>query len=126
MNQVTIMGRITKDLDLRTAQTGNNFMSFTVAVDRKFSKEKETDFISCKAFGKTAENIAKFFGKGRLIIVEGRIQTGSYEKDGQKIYTTDVIVDSFHFTGEKKQESDNPGWVAEAIANTTDDSELPF
>lgn len=124
MNSVQLMGRITKDLDLKTSQSGTSFMSFTVAVNRKFSKEKETDFISCKAFGKTAENIAKFFSKGSLIAVEGRIQTGSYEKDGNRVYTTDVIVDGFHFTGEKKDKEENVGWVGEAIANTTD--ELPF
>lgn len=106
MNLVTLMGRITKDLDLKTSQSGSSFMSFTIAINRAFTKqgeEKQTDFISCKAFGKTAENIAKFFSKGSLIAIEGRIQTGSYsDKEGKKVYTTDVMVSGFHFTGEKK------------------------
>ena len=128
MNKVIIMGRLTKDLDIRTSQSGTSFMSFTVAVNRAYTKqgeEKQTDFISCKAFGKTAENIAKFFQKGSLIAIEGRIQTGSYDKDGQKVYTTDIMVEGFHFTGEKKDKQENHGWIADAIANSLDD-ELPF
>lgn len=103
MNSVVLMGRITKDLELKTSQSGTSFMSFTIAINRKLSKEKEVDFISCKCFGKTSENIAKFFSKGAMIAVEGRIQTGSYEKDGHKVYTTDVMVDGFHFCGEKRE-----------------------
>jgi single-strand DNA-binding protein len=129
MNKSILMGRITKDLELKTSQAGTSFLSFTLAVNRQFVKqgeERQADFISCKAFGKTAENIAKFFLKGSLIAIEGRIQTGSYDnKEGQKVYTTDIMIDNFHFTGEKKQDkAENTGWVAEAVANTTD--ELPF
>ena len=105
LNKVFLLGRITKDLELKYSQSNVALLSFSVAVNRKFVKEgeeKQADFIMCKAFGKTAENINNFFGKGKLILVEGRIQTGSYEKDGQRVYTTDVIVDGFDFTGEKK------------------------
>lgn len=125
MNKVIVMGRITKDLEVKHAQSGTAILSFTVAVNRKFSKEgeeKQADFISCRAFGKTSENIAKFFSKGSLILVEGRIQTGSYDKDGTKVYTTDVIVDSFDFTGEKKNNSNSPTFVDV----TEQESELPF
>lgn len=110
MNKVILLGRICKDIELRYSQSGTAFGSFSLAVDRKFSKDKETDFINCKAFGKTAETISKYLGKGRQVVVEGRIQTGSYDnKEGQKVYTTDVMVDSFYFADSKtsKNESSN-------------------
>ena len=97
MNRVFLSGRMVKDVELRTTQsTGNSVAKFTIAVNRDF-KKGETDFINCTAFGKTAETIDQFFSKGRPIMVMGRIQVGSYEKDGQKRYTTDVIVDNFEF-----------------------------
>lgn len=111
LNKVIIMGRITKDLDLKQSLGGMALLSFSVAVNRKYVKEgeeRQADFITCKAFNKTAENIAKFFGKGKLIAIDGHIQTGSYEKDGNRVYTTDVIVDGFHFTGEKKSDNQEP------------------
>jgi single-strand DNA-binding protein len=127
MNHVHIMGRITKDLELRYSKDNLALLTFTVAVNRM--KKDETDFITCKAFGKTAENINNFFSKGRLIAIDGRIQTGSYEKDGQKIYTTDVMVSGFHFTGEKKSENSQEtnemfGSVSGVIVE--DDGTLPF
>jgi len=121
MNKVVLMGRITKELELKYSQGGMALLSFTVAVNRR--KKDEVDYISCKAFDKTAENINKFFGKGALIAVEGRIQTGSYEKEGKKIYTTDVMVDGFHFTGEKK--GDN-GQATAIEPMMVDEEELPF
>lgn len=109
MNEVILMGRLTREPELRNGSTGTAILGFTLAVNRKFNKEgeeKQADFIMCKAFGKTAENIQRFFTKGNLIIIIGRIQTGSYDKDGQKVYTTDVIVNSFEFSGEKKTKTD--------------------
>lgn len=122
------MGRITKDLELKYAQSGTAILGFTLAVNRKYVKEgeeRQADFIMCKAFGKTAENINNYFGKGKLILIEGRIQTGSYEKDGQRVYTTDVIVEGFDFTGEKKQEESTQ---TESSFIPLDDGEddLPF
>ena len=97
MNKVILTGRLTKDVDLRTVQsTGNSVAKFTIAVSRDFKKD-ETDFINCTAFGKTAETIERFFTKGRPIMITGRIQVSSYDKDGQKRYSTDVIVDGFEF-----------------------------
>ena len=97
MNKVILTGRLTKDVDLRTVQsTGNSVAKFTIAVNRDFKKD-ETDFINCTAFGKTAETIERFFTKGRPIMITGRIQVSSYDKDGQKRYSTDVIVDNFEF-----------------------------
>lgn len=128
MNKSILMGRITKDLELKYAQSGTAILGFTLAVNRKYVKEgeeRQADFIMCKAFGKTAENINNYFGKGKLILIEGRIQTGSYEKDGQRVYTTDVIVEGFDFTGEKKQEESTQ---TESSFIPLDDGEddLPF
>ena len=129
MNKVILQGRITKDLEPKYSKDGGTaLLSFTVAVNRKYQKEgeeKQADFIMCKAFGKTAENISNFFGKGRLILLEGRIQTGSYDKDGTKVYTTDVIVEGFDFCGEKKQEATTEHTVFEQ-AQETAESDLPF
>lgn len=109
MNCVSLIGRLARDPELRYAQTGTAMCRFTIAVDRRMNKQKKAeaeannqptaDFISCTAFNQTAELIANYHKKGSQIGVEGRIQTGSYEKDGRTIYTTDVIVNSITFIG---------------------------
>jgi single-strand DNA-binding protein len=96
MNSCHFIGRLTKDIELRYTNTEIAVTSFILAVNRQFKKEgeeRQADFLSCKAFGKTAEFMGKYFSKGRQVGIDGRIQTGSYEKDGVKIYTTDVIVE---------------------------------
>lgn len=100
MNKVILIGRLTKDPELRfAAGSGTAVSRFTVAVNRQFKKD-ETDFINCVAFGKTAETISQYLTKGRQIAVTGSIRTGSYDaQDGTKRYTTDVAVDSFEFIG---------------------------
>jgi len=100
VNKVVLVGRLTKDPELRfAAGSGSAVCRFTVAVNRQFKKD-ETDFIGCVAFGKTAEIIAQYLTKGREIAVSGSIRTGSYDaQDGTKRYTTDVAVDSFDFIG---------------------------
>lgn len=105
MNSVTIIGRLTRDPDMY--EKGENTMAkFNVAVDRPYKKEGQpsADFISCVAFGKTAEFIGKYFGKGKQIALTGSIRTGSYEKDGAKVYTTDILVDRVEFVGSKSDE----------------------
>lgn len=105
MNQVVIIGRLTKNPETRVTSGAKpmTVTSFTVAVDR----EKKTqggataDFVPCKAFNKTAENIEKYLKKGSQVGVQGRIQTGVYEKDGKKVYTTEVIADRVEFLGSK-------------------------
>lgn len=107
MNKVILMGRLTKDPDVR--YTGNdNSMAlarYTLAVDRRFKREGDeqtADFINCVAFGKSAEFAEKYFRQGIKIAVSGRIQTGSYtNKDGQKVYTTDVVVEDQEFAESK-------------------------
>lgn len=100
LNKVILIGRLTKDPELSyLPTTGKAAVRFTLAVPRPFNRE-ETDFISCKAFGKTAEIIATYVTKGRQVAISGSIRTGSYDgKDGNKKYTTEVWLDSFEFIG---------------------------
>jgi len=107
INRVLLLGRITKDLEVRQSQSGTAVLRFSVAVDRpQKNGEKSADFISCIAFGQTAEFIGRYFGKGRMIAIEGNIKTGSYQnKNGETVYTTDVIVERTSFTGEPKNEN---------------------
>ena len=122
LNRVIIMGRITKDLEIRKSQSGTVVLRFSVAVDRpQKNGEKSADFISCIAFGQTAEFISRYFGKGRMIALEGNIKTGSYQnKNGETVYTTDVIVERTSFTGEPKNENNGgfSGGNAQGYSNT--------
>ncbi len=104
MNKVILCGRLTRDAEVRYSQGGSAVAKFSLAVDRRFKREGEeqtADFINCTSFGKTAEFVERFGRKGTKFIVEGRIQTGSYEKDGQKIYTTDIVVEQLEFAESK-------------------------
>ena len=108
INSAILLGRITKDLELKSTQNGTSVLQFTVAVDRDFVKqgeERQADFINCVAFKQTAEFISKFFSKGRMIAVEGRLQTRSYDdKNGTKHNVTEVIINKASFTGEKVEQ----------------------
>lgn len=114
MNKVILMGRITRDAEIRYTQGEKStaIARFSLAVDRRFKKdndEQNKDFISCIAFGKIAEFLEKFGRKGTKFVVDGRIQTGSYNnKDGQKVYTTDVVVENIEFA-ESKNSSGSGG-----------------
>ena len=106
MNSVQLTGRLTRDPEVRYTQSQTAVASFTLAVDRPFSRERENnaDFIRITAFGKSAEFAEKFLNKGRLVGVTGRIQTGSYQdKDGKTVYTTDVVADRIEFLGPKSE-----------------------
>lgn len=112
MNRVILCGRIVRDPEVRYSQgaTPMAVAKFTLAVDRKFKKdgEQSADFINCTAFGKTAEVIEKYVTKGTKIIVEGRWQTGSYtNKDGNKVYTNDCMVENIEFCENKSQQAQN-------------------
>lgn len=108
MNTVNLIGRLTKDPELKYTPSGVAICKFTVAVNRDFtnqSGEREADFINCTAFKKTAENLSNYQTKGSQIGVVGRIQTGSFEgQDGKRVFTTDVIVDRVEFLGSKQNE----------------------
>lgn len=117
MNKTILIGRLTKDIELRYAQSGMAIGRFTLAINRKMTREKRqeaeknnlptADFIGCIAFGKTAETLSNYVGKGNQLGIEGHIQTGSYEKEGQRIYTTDVIVDGFTFIDARNKNEGN-------------------
>ena len=146
MNKVMLIGRLVRDPDIKTSQSGVVVARYTIAVDRRFKKdgEQSADFIGCIAFGKTAEFAEKYFAKGIKIAVVGRIQTGSYKnKDGQMVYTTDVVVEENEFTESKRATSENAtqsGGTSAAAVTTADatgpdgfmnipddiDEELPF
>ena len=120
-----LIGRLTKEPEIRATAEGLHIARFTIAVDRR-SKDKETDFISCVAFGKTAETIEKYCCKGMKIAIEGRIQTGSYtNKDGNKIYTTDVNVNEIEFAERKTEERPSAPEDFIQIPEGSE-SELPF
>ena len=120
MNKVILMGRLTRDPEVR--MSGDTPVArFSLAVDRRFKKDGEqtADFINCVAFGKTGEFIEKYGRKGTKFVVEGRIQTGSYtNKDGQKVYTTDVVVEQIEFAESKASADGN-------TANNTSNSNTP-
>lgn len=106
MNKVVLIGRLTRDPELRYTSSNIPSARFSLAVDRPFQNqngEREPDFINIVVWRKQAENVSKYISKGSLVAVEGRIQTGSYEKDGQRIYTTDVVADNVQFLETKSQ-----------------------
>ncbi len=106
MNKVILMGRLTKDVEVRYTQTNNTMVaSFTLAVNRRFSKEKEADFINIVAWSKLGEFCSKYFKKGQQVVVVGRLQTRTYEKeDGTKAYITEVVAEESYFADSKKEE----------------------
>ncbi len=101
MNQVVLIGRITREHELKVAGE-HSVLNFSIAVDRSFGKD-EVDFIDCVAWRKTAENMEKYTGKGSLIAVQGRIQVDSFEKDGQKRKAVKVVSDNVRFLDSKKE-----------------------
>ena len=121
MNKVILLGRLTRDPELRTTPSGVNVCSFSLAVNRRFAKEgqQNADFINCVAWRNTAEFVAKYFAKGRMMGVVGSLQTGRYEKDGQTHYTTDVLVDEAYFADSKSSSDSAP--TGAPIQNTTAD-----
>lgn len=146
MNKVILMGRLTRDPEVRYSQ-GDNAMAiarYTLAVDRRFSRnndEATADFIGCVAFGRSGEFAEKYFRKGTKVLVTGRIQTGSYtNKDGVKVYTTDVVVEDQEFAESKNSSGSDGGYTGntnrgpepagagDGFMNIPDgiDEELPF
>jgi len=136
MNKVILIGRLTRDPEVRYSQGENSLAiaRYTLAVDRRFKRagEQDADFISCVTFGKAAEFAEKYLKQGVKIAITGRIQTGSYtNKEGQKIYTTEVVVEEHEFA-ESKRDNDSqvsaPNDTGDGFMNIPDgiDEELPF
>ena len=113
MNKVILMGRLTRDPDVKYTQQQMCAARFTLAVDRRFKRDGDqqtADFISCVAFGKTGEFIERYCHQGTKLVVEGRIQTGSYtNRDGNKVYTTDVVAEYVEFAESKAAAANNEG-----------------
>lgn len=108
MNKVILIGRITKDLEVKQTSNQTNYINFTVAVDRRFKDkdgQRQSDFINCVAWKQTADFIKKYFSKGSRIGICGSIQTRNYEKDGQKVFVTEVLVDEVEFVESTKVEA---------------------
>ena len=141
LNHITIMGRLTRDPELRRTGSGTAVASFTVAVDRDFGKndagEKETDFIDCVAWRQTGEFVSKFFTKGRMIVVDGKLQTRSWtDKDGNKRKTGEIVADNVYFGDSKKDTEQSTGYTGFVPSKDVpsgqfamlddDDAQLPF
>lgn len=133
MNRVILMGRMTKDPELRFLPTNNiPVCSFTLAVNRRFVKqgeERQADFINCQAWQKTAEFISKYFSKGQQMAIVGRIQTRTWDdNEGEKHYITEVVVEEVYFADSKKESSANTKTetAADMKYEAIDDGELPF
>lgn len=127
MNKIIIKGRLTRDPELKAGGAGLEYCKFTVAVDRRGGKEKITDFFDCTAFGKTAAAINQYMNKGREILVEGRMQSSTFEKDGQKRKSWDLVVDTFEFCGSKQDSAGAPAAVdAQSGMAIAEGEELPF
>ena len=138
MNKVILMGRLTKDCEIRysTGEKATAYGNYTLAVDRRFKRDgdPEADFIRCVVIGRNAEFADKYLKKGTKIVVTGRIQTGSYtNKEGQKVYTTDVLVEEHEFAESKKASEGNTGAAPQkksddSFMNIPDDvgDELPW
>ena len=135
MNAVQLLGRFTRDNELKELGSTSVFRN-NIAVQRNFKNkdgERESDFINVVAFGKTAELLNQYFGKGQQVAIEGRIQTGSYDKeDGTRVYTTDVIVNQFDFVGSKNDNTEQPAATISKTASSLfksvdfNDEDLPF
>lgn len=144
LNKVFIMGRLTADPELRRTQSGTAVASFTLAVDRDFKDkntgEKQTDFINCVAWKHTGEFVSRYFTKGRMAVVEGRLQIRNWtDKEGNKRTTSEVVADQVYFGDSKKEDGgsnisdryqDAQNWPAQQVGQfeemPNDDGELPF
>lgn len=129
LNHIVIMGRLTRDPELRRTANGTAVTSFTIACDRDFGSDgqKETDFVECVAWRSTGEFVSKYFAKGRMAVVSGRLQIRKWEdKDGNKRTTAEVVADNVYF-GDSKRDSDSASSTASNFAMLEEeDAQLPF
>ena len=130
LNHITIMGRLTRDAELRRTGSGVAVASFTVAVDRDYAadgQERETDFIDCVAWRGTGEFVSRYFAKGSMIVVSGRLQVRSWtDKDGNKRRTAEVVADNVYFGEAKKTATGNPNAAGDFAPVEDNDAQLPF
>ena len=127
LNNITLMGRLTRAPELRATQTGKSVTSFTVAVDRDYGRQ-QTDFIDCVAWGGTAEFVSNHFAKGQMIALNGRLQMRDWkDKHGNSRVSAEVIADHVYFAGDRRQDKPTTDVSTGAFSDLTDDDgELPF
>lgn len=127
MNKIILMGRLTKKPELKTTNSNKSVCNFSVAVNRK-ANNKETDFFNCQAWEKTGEFVEKYFDKGSMISIVGRVQNRSWEdKDGKKNYITEIIVEEVYFCGSKKDSNNSSKEFSnDEMKEIEDNDELPF
>ena len=131
MNKVILIGRLTRDPEIRTAQDGLTIARYSLAIDRQ-TKEKQVDFFRCVTFGKNAEFVERYLKKGTKVAVTGRLQSGSYtDRDGRKVYTVEVVTENHEFVESKAAAERNEQQIetsADGFMNIPDgiDEELPF
>ena len=134
LNQIILMGRLTKDPETRFLQGSNSSVTrMTLAVERNYKaageEKPKTDFINCVAWNKTGEFIEKYFSKGSMIAITGSLETGSYtDNDGKKVYTTEVKINKVSFTGERREDKPQPSGDSDDFMNIPDniEEELPW
>ena len=133
MNKAILVGRLTKDPELKTTASGVSVCSFTIAVNRRFRNAEgnyDADFINCVAWRQQADFLSRFFAKGRMVGVIGSIQTRNYERDGQRVYVTEVVADEISFVDSKAQGDGAPQSTPAPSANTNsfgaDDGFIPM
>jgi len=129
MNKVILIGRCVRDPQLRFTVAGTSITKFSLAVDRRFRQQDgpSADFFNCVAWGKTTEFIAQYFHKGKQMALVGRMQTGSYDKDGVKHYTTDIVVEQVEFVGSKRDDAGAANDHSDlGLVIDFDDNVLPF
>ena len=110
LNQIVLVGRLVRDPELKESENGNNYSSITLAIPRSYKNENgeyDTDFVDCRLFGGIAQNTAEYCKKGDLIGVKGRVQSDSYEKDGETKYSTDIVAEKITFLSSTKTKSDD-------------------
>ena len=137
MNNVTLIGRLTRDPELRYIQSGTAACKFGLAINKDLSKDKKAemeskgqptaDFINIQVWGKMAENCANYLAKGRLVGVQGRLQSGSYDKDGTRVYTTDVVANHVEFLEKADKTNDSPSDYSGIDGfHPADNDDIPF
>lgn len=125
MNKVILTGRLVKDIETTTSQSGKVFARFSLAVNRR-TRDDGADFLNCIAFGQTAENMAKFLAKGSKIGIVGRVQSGNYEKEGRKIYYVEIICDEVEFLESRKAVEEATSEAAPSEFTEVSADDLPF
>ena len=122
MNKIFLSGNLTKDAEIRYTNSGRELAKMGIAVNRPFSKEKEVDFFSMTAWGTTADFCGRYLKKGSRVLIEGRLQTSTYEKNGEKRYSTDIVIENIEFAGGKPANKFDDNFNGDNVP----DDDVPF